>query len=288
MKNAGTRRGLGAVEVLVAAAIVGVLLLYLLWSMPRGREAARRATCQRNLMQIGAAVGLYQQAVGRLPTVELDGPSPHSRMLDELKQPDFLALADRKTRPKPVPPSAETRAVRGFACPSDPAASDGRHASPVSYRATTGDTTDGLGGAFAVGRVVRAGEVESAKGSGFAACFSERLVGSGGADDLASYASVAGPVDPAGCRVDDDTRWRIDAGASWLTATYVSTLYNHASTPDARPSCVAADGKTARMGASSAHPEGVHVLMLDGAVRTYRPTVSPDIWKTLARIGDAK
>jgi type II secretory pathway pseudopilin PulG len=287
MTKPATSRGLGAVEVIVAAAIVGVLILYLLISMPRGREAARRATCQRNLMQIGTAVGLYHQAVGQLPPVELDGPSPVAQMLNELKQPDFLGLTDRKTLPKPAAAPAGNRPVRGFICPSDNAASDGRHPSPISYRANTGDTSNGKGGPFSFGRTVRLGEVESAKGTGFVAAFSERLVGNG-ADDLASYLRVSGPVKSSGCPIPERPDWRNDAGVSWIESSYVSTLYNHAATPNARPTCVATDGKSATMGASSHHAEGVHVLMLDGAVRNYRPSVSLDIWQALATTGDAK
>ncbi|MHC5544417.1 H-X9-DG-CTERM domain-containing protein, partial [Singulisphaera rosea] len=61
-----------------------------------------------------------------------------------------------------------------------------------------------------------------------------------------------------------------------------STLYSHASTPNASPSCVAQDGRSAYIGASSGHPDGVNVLNFDGSVKVYTPRVSPKIWRDLA------
>lgn len=279
------RRGSSAVGVIFAVILVTLLCLYLLISVPRGREAARRASCQRNLMQIGTGLGLYHQSGGQLPSVRIDAPSPFAQMLNELGQPDFMGLGDRKVPPKRTAPPSGVRPVRGLACPSDPAASDGRHPAPTSYRWTTGDTTDGQHGPFAVDRAVAFSEVDAGKGSAYTAACSERLVGGGRIGDLATYALVDGPVSAGGCPAIDPARRLQDAGASWLSSSWAFTLYNHASLPNASPSCVAADGKSALMGTSSGHPEGVNVLLLDGSVKIYRPTVALPIWQTLATVG---
>ena len=44
-------------------------LLFLLMAMPRGRESARLAACQKNLAQIGLALALYDQTQRCLPTI---------------------------------------------------------------------------------------------------------------------------------------------------------------------------------------------------------------------------
>ncbi len=289
MIGPGTRRGLNALEVIVAVAVVGGVALVLMIAMPRGREAARRASCQRNLMQVGMALGLYHEAVGSLPTVHLGGEGPLAAMLGELGQADLQALNDRKLPPPKASagPPAE-RPIRGFICPSDPNASAGTHPAPVSYRATTGSATDGQGGPFAIGKRVTLAEVEAADGVSYTAAFSERLVGHGASspDPLAGYHVVPGPIPPSGCPTSGPKALRGDAGSSWARADWRTTISTHASSPNRSPSCIAADGRTALMGASSGHPDGVHVLLLDGSLKAIRPSVAPEVWKSLATVGE--
>ncbi len=65
--QAHCRAGYTAVDVLVVLLLIGIVFFFLLMAMPRGREAARLAGCQKNLAQIGLALGLYDQTPG-LPT----------------------------------------------------------------------------------------------------------------------------------------------------------------------------------------------------------------------------
>ena len=92
------------------------------------RETARMVSCQRNLMQIGTALALYDQSQGFLPCVpELGsadaahGGSPLQALLVELGLPDFSALTDTTSRPprRADLPQRERR-VPGFICASDP------------------------------------------------------------------------------------------------------------------------------------------------------------------------
>jgi hypothetical protein len=280
---------MNALEVIVAVVLTGCIFLYLLLAMPRGREAARRASCQRNLMQIGMALSLYHQSAMHLPTARLGGDSPLAAMLGELGLVDFTTLNDRKVPPARMSPSpAAERPVRGFICPSDTNATAGIHPAPVNYRANTGDTVDGLRGPFALGRKVTLEEVEAADGTSYTAAFTERFVGDGkgSPDDIGSYKLAPGPVPKDGCPSAGPMSWRGDAGSSWLRADWQSTLYNHAATPNAWLSCISSDGPTAIMGASSGHAEGVHVLLLDGSLKTYRTSVSPEVWRALATVGE--
>jgi prepilin-type processing-associated H-X9-DG protein len=286
------RPGISAAEVLVVLAIVAMLAVFVLMSLPRQRESARLASCQRNLMQIGIALAMYNQAERHLPTVpELSGEptrradSPLRALLEALALPDFGGLSD----PKNVPPKGPgfvpaERPVTGFACPSDPNATSRLFPAPISYRATTGDGPEGRDGAFAPGRRIAIEEIEAGDGTSYTAAFSERLVGTGKPRDpvARNYAVVPGPLGDSPCPSAEPASWRGDAGSSWLDSNWRSTLYNHALTPDASPSCLAADGRSAFMGASSGHVERVNVLLFDGSVRLYTPRVHPNVWRALA------
>ena len=166
-------------------AIMGIFALSLFMILPRRRETARMASCQRNLMQIGVALGLYDQSQGFLPYVPELGSaeaahaaSPLKALLVELGLADFRELTDTTSRPpKRADLTQEERRVPGFICASDPNAIAGAFPAPVSYRATTGDAADGRNGAFAPGRHLSIAQIEAADGSSYTAGFSERLVG---------------------------------------------------------------------------------------------------------------
>ncbi len=287
MRASSARRGFSAVEMIIALVIVAVVTACLLIAIPNSRERSRRAGCQANLRQIGLALALYHQTSGHWPAVTLDASSPIAAMLETLGQPDFAALRDPKVAPaRRLAGPVKEHVITGLLCPTDRDAMDSPFPGPVSYRANTGDTSDGQGGPFAIGRVASIGDVEAADGTSYTAAFSERLVGEGKDGIAASwaYALVPGPIGVTGCPTVPPSAWRGDAGSSWLRSDWRSTLYSHAALPAAN-SCVADDQRTALVGASSEHPEGVHVLLLDGSLRTYRPTVAAGVWRGLGTIG---
>ncbi|MBV8315089.1 MAG: DUF1559 domain-containing protein [Planctomycetaceae bacterium] len=291
------RRGVTLVEVIVVVVILTLLALVAATALPRGRETARLAACQDHLRQIGIALVLYDQMAGHLPMVpegaRRDRPAssdgPLKVLLETLGLPDLTEVSDAKGLPRARPglPSGE-RPARGFVCPSDPNVMAGLFPAPVSYRATTGDSPTGINGAFAPGRLVSLAEVEAGDGKGYTAGFAERLVGNSlKAPALENYAVAPGPLGDAGCPRPDPSAWRGDAGASWVASNWQSTLYNHALTPDQFPSCLAADHRSAFMGASSRHTAGLNVLILDGSVRTFTSKVDPRIWRALATTNSA-
>ena len=267
------RRGLNAIEVLVLLMICGCFVLIVLMVVPRRREVARLVGCQKNLMAIGVAVALYDRAEGHLPEVSLapTAPveSPHLALLRSMGVLDLGGVTDVEHPPTPRDTlDLGVRRVRDFLCPSDPNAAGGTFLAPVSYRATAGSTTDGRDGAFAAGRRWTLAAIQAADGTSYTAGFAERLVGTG--EDRpgpANYALVPGPIPDSGCGAAPTSGWKGDAGSSWRHADWRSTLYTHALVPNAAPSCLADDGRTAGIGASSGHLPGVNVLMLNLALQ---------------------
>ena len=292
-------RGLSAPEVIVMVVLFVFAVFVILMVLPRSREHARMAGCQRNLAHIGFALAQFDQLEHHLPvpdqitapeTEPRNGPkSPLRILLEALEQPDLLGLTDPTTRPKPRPGDVPGEMpVPGFVCASDPGATAGVFVAPISYRACTGDAAAAANGAFAPGQTLSLKQVQERDGQAYTSAFSERLVG----DNLAkhpaptNYTLSPSPLPSGACPLPPDlSSWRGDAGSSWVAADYRSTLYNHALPPDGQPSCIGTAGKAAFMGASSGHVGGVNVLFLDGHVSVVRPSIDQAIWKEFARIG---
>lgn len=286
-RHAHTRpRGISLVEVLIVVAIVLVVVMMLAMAIPRSREKSRLVSCSNHLGKIGGALGVYDNAFGHLPSMPGPGergPGPLAILGGHVGFGDFGGESGLSGKLTPLFPGVPAgRPVRGFVCPAD---SDYARAVPfpaaTSYRACTGPGPGGVGGVFPLGGTVSTEAVEKAAGKDFTAAFAERRLGSGSGDfsPANDYRLVPGPIGPDGCPESPAESWRGDAGSSWESADWKSTLYNHAMPPNGSPSCVSSDGRSARMGASSNHANRVNVLMVGGSVRGFTTSVDPEVWR---------
>lgn len=203
--------GFTLIEMLVVIGIIGILIAITLPAVQSAREAARRATCQSNLKQIGLAIASYESSFGIYPigvtTFHLKNQphfyfglfSIHVRLLPYLDQsslfnainfvpgtlPDHLVGYPFRKEWKPINApnrTVYTSSVQLFLCPSDPGAFD---LGGSNYRGNTGigpgdstwiETPDSANGIFPELGLVRPANVID--GFSHTAAFSERLRGS--------------------------------------------------------------------------------------------------------------
>ncbi len=281
------RNGVTLVEVLVLVLIIVAIGMVVVMAIPKSREGARLNSCNRNLSEIGKALAQFDTASGHLPSLPKRGEIGDGPLATLARQFGLERFEDAQQQARPAP--FQIRRVRGFVCPADLNLIRVDPFPPqVSYRANAGPGTDGTGGPFTFGNSTSIADAEGGAGQDYIAAFSERLLGSGSGTKSreSDYLMVPGPVGTEPCPAEGD--WRGDAGASWAVADWQSTIYNHSMRPNESPSCIAQDGATARMGASSAHLNRVNSLMLGGSVRGFTPRVDRVVWRTVGTLAGEK
>lgn len=121
--------GFTLVELLVVVAIVGVLAALLLPAVQAAREAARRSDCLNRLKQLGLALQLHHDALGRFPypaaTPDATGlqfsPAPQLRLLPYLEEPAIRRAYDDALHWNFQSPALARTPVAALLCPSSSA-----------------------------------------------------------------------------------------------------------------------------------------------------------------------
>src|SRR6516225_8276882 len=134
-------RAFTLIELLVVIAIISVLIALLLPAVQSAREAARRAQCCNNLMQMGIAVQSYESSHEMLPPGVVNETGPvldlpkgygfgwMTQILPYFELKNVYNHFDFKAGLYDAPNSTtRTNLVRGFLCPSDggPSRGNGR------------------------------------------------------------------------------------------------------------------------------------------------------------------
>ena len=171
------RRGFTLVELLVVIAISGILLGLTLTSVQAAREAARRASCNNHMKQIGLALIEHEISFRRFPagTVarfqELEYTSWMVSILPQLGELAWFEKIRMHSRLqnspfRPVPHPNLARINHHYGCPSDPHSSSLQYSlrhsmlvGPTSFLGVSGVNSKDRDGVLYFDSRVKSGEI---------------------------------------------------------------------------------------------------------------------------------
>ena len=275
--------------------------------------------CVNNLKQIGLALHSYHDAVGNFPEARDTYPlcfSPHAHLLPYLDQEPLTQLIDftgsngATTTYKGINAIPAVVPVAVFNCPADVGSVIGGNGAAASvvfggtnYSSCVGTGLNSSGvyngdyvsgdGVFLLPPGGPVKMVQIFDGTSNTAAFSESVYGNGLAglspapgvlDPLAVAIDISGAgMDPATCAAT--TTYTGQRGDRWINGGYLSTAYNHYSTPNsATLDCLNSSNNFGLKTARSRHSGGVNVLFCDGHVQFVANSVSLSTWRALATI----
>jgi prepilin-type N-terminal cleavage/methylation domain-containing protein/prepilin-type processing-associated H-X9-DG protein len=308
-----TRRlGFTLIELLVVIAIIAVLIGLLLPAVQAAREAARRVQCSNNLKQLGLAIANYHDVNNAIPpTANNTGAnnfSLKSRLLPYLEQTVMFSALNFSFSATDANNSTihNNANLSAFLCPSDgnypqPNVSATNYPNNVGLsRTTPGSSTLGSldGPAYKMGqppedRVVSFATITD--GTSNTAIFSEFIKGNNtfSAPMLSLVFDTTISETPGQtplfwqqqCQQNSPTAVYTQKGTDWIIQDCgKGGCFSMVMVPNSRACWYGTGSNTDHtlVGASSNHPGGVNVTLMDGSVRFIKNSVSSQTWWALA------
>lgn len=304
-------RAFTLVELLVVIAIIGVLVALLLPAVQAARESARRIQCSNHIKQVALALHNFESAFKQLPAGQHQPTSagylsPHALIANHFEQSGVYNLLDLNQGPFSTQNFNAAKGQPKFLiCPSDPFPGKNEFMGWTNYHSNAGtwapltgwdgvfgpvenvgganaigplklrDITDGLSNTAAFAEVVNGtGNIIRPPKSKFD-CYDTGTNPTSGTVAAARASFASGNWQTSNIPWSGDWRWR---GYPWIEGTVWRNWYNHIAPPNQVCWVPGGDFWKIVSPATSYHPAGVNVAMVDGSVRFINENVTADVW----------
>ena len=277
------RNGFTLVELLVVITIIGILIALLLPAVQAAREAARRMQCQNNLKQTTLALSLYHEAKGSFPIGVcydkqfVNWVTWETSILPYLEQQNAVDLFDFTSAYGTASRRLYAKVIPTYCCPSDTP-------EPFTYPSGTASRSNVVGCFSPDGTF---NEYPSGRHAlfNFNVSYPVAQVKDGTSNTVAISEVICG----ATSSVDARGRWWYDLGTQYEHTYNPNTPFDTLVSGSCEPIKVPCNNnasmwRTSRVAASSYHPGGVNVGLVDGSGRFVSEVINTAVWQAAGSI----